>query len=112
MNKLADKASPEQIIKKPKGLGCKSIAFVYFDPTIFLECVIDDSQAFRNKNIKTVAVTAGYIFWTLEWNFLSTLMLYNIDLNFFPERFYKAVNSGHLNVVFEILEYLEHETEV
>jgi len=35
------------------------VAFTYNDPVIFLECAV--AAACRERGIKTVAVTAGYI---------------------------------------------------
>ena len=60
-DKLADAASPEQIAITAGRLGCRSVAFTYNDPVIFAEYAIDVAQACRERGIKTVAVTAGYI---------------------------------------------------
>ena len=40
--------------------GCRSVAFTYNDP-VTLEYAIDVAQACRERGIKTVAVSAGYI---------------------------------------------------
>ena len=37
------------------------MAFTYNDPVIFMEYAIDVAHACRERNIKTVAVTAGEI---------------------------------------------------
>src|SRR5215467_3729621 len=58
---LADSAAPETIARAALQAGCKSVAFTYNDPVIFLEYAIDVAQACRALDIKTVAVTAGYI---------------------------------------------------
>ena len=58
---LADQASPETIARAAEELGCRSVAFTYNDPVIFLEYAVDVAQACREAGIKTVAVTAGYI---------------------------------------------------
>ena len=42
-------------------LGCRSVAFTYNDPVIFLEYAIDVADACRARGIKAVAVTAGYM---------------------------------------------------
>ena len=112
MDKLADQASPEKIAIMAENLGCKSVAFTYNDPTIFLEYAIDVAQACRDKNIKTVAVTAGYISPDPRVEFFKYIDAVNIDLKSFTERFYKEVCSAHLSNVLETLEYLKHETEV
>ena len=58
---LADAATPEEIAEAAERLGCRSVAFTYNDPVIFLEYAIDVADACRERGIKAVAVTAGYI---------------------------------------------------
>ncbi len=61
MDTLADRAAPETIARAARELGCRSVAFTYNDPIIFMEYAIDVAQACREAGVKTVAVTAGYI---------------------------------------------------
>jgi pyruvate formate lyase activating enzyme len=112
MDKLAEQVSPERIAEYAVELGCKSVAFTYNDPTIFIEYAIDVAKACREQNIKTVAVTAGYISPDPRSEFFKYIDAANIDLKSFSERFYKQVCSGHLNDVLLTLKYLKHETEV
>src|SRR5512132_1509778 len=58
---LTDRATPEAIARAAEATGCRSVAFTYNDPVIFLEYAIDVAEACRARGIKTVAVTAGYI---------------------------------------------------
>src|SRR3990172_5431522 len=58
---LSDEASPETIARVAQKLSCRSVAFTYNDPTVFMEYAIDVAKACREQGIKTVAVTAGYI---------------------------------------------------
>ena len=60
-DKLADAASPEDIAREARRLGCRSVAFTYNDPVIFAEYAIDVAQACRELGVQSVAVTAGYI---------------------------------------------------
>ena len=41
--------------------GSRSVAYTYNDPVIFLEYAVDVAEAARERGIKNVAVTAGYI---------------------------------------------------
>ena len=61
METLADAASPKLIAAAAQKLGCRSVAFTYNDPVIFLEYEIDVVQECHKLNIKAVAVTAGEI---------------------------------------------------
>ena len=58
---LADAAAPETIARAAQRLGCRSVAFTYNDPVIFHEYAIDVAQACRDRGVKSVAVTAGYV---------------------------------------------------
>ena len=61
MDTLADAASPEAIATAAVELGCRSVAFTYNDPTIFLEYASDVADACHEVGVKAIAVTAGYI---------------------------------------------------
>ena len=58
---LADQASPETIARAAHELGCRSVAFTYNDPVIFLEYAVDVAAACRELGVLTVAVTAAEI---------------------------------------------------
>src|SRR3712207_4916235 len=58
---LSDAASPAGIADAAQALGCRSVAFTYNDPVIFLEYAIDVADACRERGLKAVAVTAGYM---------------------------------------------------
>jgi pyruvate formate lyase activating enzyme len=109
---LSDAAPPERIARAARELGCRSVAFTYNDPVIFLEYAIDTAVACRAQEIKTVAVTAGYICEEPRREFYSHLDAANVDLKAFSESFYKQLCSVELAAVLETLEYLVHETQV
>jgi pyruvate formate lyase activating enzyme len=109
---LADAASPEGIARAAEELGCASVAFTYNDPVIFLEYAIDVADACRERGIKAVAVTAGYICPDARVEFYAHMDAANVDLKAFTESFYADTCAGHLAPVLETLEYLRHETDV
>ncbi|GIU85468.1 MAG: AmmeMemoRadiSam system radical SAM enzyme [Acidimicrobiales bacterium] len=109
---LSDQASPERIAEVAEALGCRSVAFTYNDPTIFLEYAIDTADACRERGIKAVAVTAGYICDEPRRELYAHMDAANVDLKAFTEDFYRHVAMGHLQPVLETLEYLRHETDV
>ena len=111
-DKLADKASPERIARAAEECGCRSVAFTYNDPVIFLEYAVDVAEACRERGIKTVAVTAGYISEAPRAEFYRHMDAANVDLKAFTEDFYKGLCSSRLSSVLETLKYLKHETDV
>ncbi len=109
---LADQASPEQIARAAQESGCRSVAFTYNDPVIFLEYAVDVAQACHEKGIKAVAVTAGYICAEPRHRFFEHMDAANVDLKAFSEEFYGAVTVAHLEPVLDTLLYLKSETDV
>ena len=109
---LADQARPETIAAAAKKLGCRSVAFTYNDPVIFLEYAIDVAQACREVGIKTVAVTAGYMKPDARAEFYRHMDAANVDLKAFSEDFYFKITKSHLQPVLETLEYLKHEAKI
>jgi pyruvate formate lyase activating enzyme len=112
MDTLADSASPETIARAAQKLGCRSVAFTYNDPVIFLEYAVDVAMACRDRGIKSVAVTAGYITKEPRDEFYRHIDAANVDLKAFTERFYNRICAGQLRPVLDTLVYLKHETSV
>lgn len=111
-DKLAHTASPETIAAAAAKTGCRSVAFTYNDPVIFLEYAVDVAQACREKGIKAVAVTAGYICDEPRREFFRHMDAANVDLKAFTEAFYKDLCTSRLEPVLETLKYLKQETDV
>ncbi|MDP8968996.1 MAG: AmmeMemoRadiSam system radical SAM enzyme [Actinomycetota bacterium] len=109
---LADAASPEELAAAAAALGCRSVAFTYNDPVIFLEYAVDVAQACHELGVKAVAVTAGYVCPQPRAEFYGVMDAANVDLKGFTEDFYRRVCGGQLQPVLETLEYLRHETDV
>lgn len=109
-DRLADQASPEAIAQAAKRSGCRSVAFTYNDPVIFLEYALDVAAACRREGIRSVAVTAGYVSPPAAREFFSGMDAANVDLKAFTETFYQRHCAGKLAPVLDTLTYLVHET--
>jgi pyruvate formate lyase activating enzyme len=112
MDTLADEAPPERIAAAASALGCRSVAYTYNDPIIFLEYAVDTARACRGAGIRNVAVTAGYVDPAPRAEFFAEMDAVNVDLKAFSESFYKKVCAGSLAPVLETLAWLRAETEV
>ena len=112
LDRVQDHASPEAIAEAAVASGCRSVAFTYNDPVIFLEYAVDVAQACRARGIKSVAVSAGYIAPEPRREFFQYMDAANIDLKGFTERFYKNLCTGKLAAVLDTLVYLRRETKV
>ncbi|MGH7193963.1 MAG: AmmeMemoRadiSam system radical SAM enzyme, partial [Candidatus Saccharimonadales bacterium] len=88
---LSEEATPEQIADAAARSGCRSVAFTYNDPVIWAEYAIDTAKACRERGLKSVAVTAGYIMPEARREFYSVMDAANVDLKAFTELFYQQV---------------------
>lgn len=52
---------PEEVVKLARDKNCESIAYTYTEPTIFYEYMLDTAKLAKERGIKNVYVTAGYI---------------------------------------------------
>ena len=109
---LTDRALPEEIADAAVRWGAESVAFTYNDPVIFAEYAIDVARACRERGVRTVAVTAGYIRKAPRRELFAAMDAANVDLKSFSEEFYFRLTGGHLAPVLETLSYLRHETSV
>ena len=112
MDTLMDRASPEAIAQTAKRLGCRSVAFTYNDPVIFAEYAMDAADACHALDVKTVAVTAGYIGKEARREFYAKMDAANVDLKGFTDDFYVKLCGAHLQPVLDTLVYLGRETDV
>jgi len=109
---LTSSASPEDLAETAQRLGCRSVAFTYNDPVIFMEYAMDVADACRARGIKAIAVSAGFMNAAPRAEFYQHMDAANIDLKGFTDAFYEKVTFGKLPAVLETLEYLRHETDV
>jgi len=111
-DRVAELATPEAIAQSAVRLGCRSVAFTYNDPTIFLEYATDVADACHAHDLMTVAVTAGYMHDAARRDMYAHIDAANVDLKSFRDDFYLTLTGAHLGPVLETLEYLVHETSV
>lgn len=111
-DKLQQKATPDMIARAAVETGSRSVAYTYNDPVIFLEYAVDVAIACKERGIKNVAVTAGYICDEPREEFYRHMDAANIDLKAFTQEFYRKLCTADLQPVLETLVYLKHETDV
>jgi len=104
---LSSSASPDALAEAADRLGCRSIAFTYNDPVIFMEYAMDVADACRERGIKAIAVSAGFMCEAPRVEFYRHMDAANIDLKAFTEHFYEKITFSKLPVVLETLEYLK-----
>ncbi|MBX9669707.1 MAG: AmmeMemoRadiSam system radical SAM enzyme [Candidatus Obscuribacterales bacterium] len=112
IERLSEKATPENIALAAQRLGCRSVAFTYNDPVVWAEYAIDTAKACHQLGLKAVAVTAGYITPEARSEFYSVMDAANVDLKAFTEQFYQRLTLSHLEPVLDTLKWLKHESDV
>jgi pyruvate formate lyase activating enzyme len=112
MDTLMDRAAPTAIADAAARTGAASVAYTYNDPIIFHEYAIDTARACRERGVKNVAVTAGYICAEPREEFFRDMDAANVDLKGFSEDFYYRTTGAHLQPVLETLEWLKKESRV
>jgi pyruvate formate lyase activating enzyme len=108
---LSASALPERIAEAALESGSASVAFTYNDPVIWAEYALDTAAACRERGVRTVAVTAGYITPEAREEFFAGMDAANVDLKAFTETFYRKLCLGERQPVLETLLHLR-ETEV
>ncbi|MHC5004161.1 MAG: AmmeMemoRadiSam system radical SAM enzyme [Planctomycetota bacterium] len=109
---LSDEASPERIAEVARRLGCRSVAFTYNDPVVFMEYAVDTADACRARGIRAVAVTAGEICPEPRAELFAHMDAANVDLKAFTDRFYRRICGGSLAPVLDTLVHVRRHTDV
>jgi len=98
---LGKEMSPENVVDEALDAGCKSIAYTYNEPTIFVEFVKDCAVIAHKKGLKNVLVTNGY-FSKESFDYIKNYIdAVNIDLKSFDESTYSVYCGGKLKVVLD-----------
>jgi len=100
---------PEKIASYAKSNGCLSIAYTYTEPVIFSEYMYDCAVAGRQKNVKSVMISNGYIQAQPMSDLCKVLDAVKVDLKAYSEEFYKKIVAGDLQPVLDTLVLLKKE---
>jgi pyruvate formate lyase activating enzyme len=101
--------TPQEIVRRARENGCRSISYTYTEPTIFYEYAYDTARLAREAGLKNIFVTNGYI----SREALSTIAPFldaaNIDLKGFSEGFYREYVHAKLSEVLDSI--IEHRKQ-
>ena len=104
---VGQEASPEKIVRMAENTGCKSIAYTYTEPTIFMEYAYDTAKMAKERGIKNVFVTNGYMTGEALKAMQPYLDAANVDLKGFTEEHYREVCGARLKPVLDTLELMK-----
>ncbi|MGD9109528.1 MAG: AmmeMemoRadiSam system radical SAM enzyme [Phycisphaerales bacterium] len=104
--------SPQQIVAGALRSNCKSIAYTYTEPTIFMELCAETGALAKEKGLANVFVSNGFmtkeaIDFTAGW-----LNGINIDLKSFSDDYYRRLCKARLQPMLDNIEYIAKETDM
>ncbi|MBN1817428.1 MAG: AmmeMemoRadiSam system radical SAM enzyme [Sedimentisphaerales bacterium] len=103
---------PKDIVASALHGQCKSIAYTYTEPTVFMELADECARPARKEGLANVFVSNGYM--TTEAIEFARPWLdgINIDLKSFREDFYKTLCHARLEPVLETIRYIAKKTDI
>ncbi len=98
--------TPEDVVNEAEKMGCRSIAYTYTEPTIFMEFAYDCARLAHERGIKNVFVSNGYTSPEAAREFAPYLDANNIDLKG-DDGFYKKVVGARLQPVLDTIKLMK-----
>ncbi|MBU0547910.1 MAG: AmmeMemoRadiSam system radical SAM enzyme [Candidatus Omnitrophica bacterium] len=98
--------TPEQVVEAAIANNCNSIAYTYSEPIVFYEYVLDIARLAKQKGLRNVLVSAGYVNREPLKKLAPYFDVIKIDLKGFNEQFYRKVVGGDLKYVLSTLKEL------
>jgi pyruvate formate lyase activating enzyme len=103
---------PKKIVEFALNTGCRSIAYTYTEPTIFMEFAANCGRIAKQKGLANVFVSNGFmtkeaIDFACDW-----LDGINVDLKSFSEDYYKNLCKAKLKPVLDTIEYIANHTKI
>jgi pyruvate formate lyase activating enzyme len=100
---------PEKLVETAAERQIPAIAYTYSEPIIYYEYARDAAALAREKGIRNVLVTAGYIQEAPLRSLCRVVDAANVDLKSFSNDFYKQIAGGTLKPVLDCLRIMREE---
>jgi len=96
---------PEHIVANAVRRGCKSISYTYSEPTVFFEFAYDCACLARDRGLKNIFVSNGFMSPEAAEMLVPVVDGINIDIKAFTDDFYKSTCGGRLQPVLDNVRY-------
>lgn len=106
---LGQEMSPEKIVREALDNHCPSISYTYTEPTIFLEYALATMKLAKEKGLKNIWVTNGFMSPQTLNLIIPDLDAANVDLKSFDDNFYQKYCGGRLKPILENLKELKRK---
>lgn len=100
---FGEQIPPETLVRAALNSSSESISYTYSEPTIYFELMLETAKLAREKGLKNVMVTNGYMSPEALEMMSPYLDAANIDLKAFREDFYKEYCGAALAPVLETI---------
>ncbi len=97
---------PKELADRAVQSGARGVAYTYTEPVIYYEYMLDGAKACRDRGLRNVMVSGGYIQREPMVELCEVLDAVKIDLKAYTETFYQEQCSGELKPVLDTLELL------
>jgi pyruvate formate lyase activating enzyme len=103
---------PAKLVEFALNTGCRSMAYTYTEPTVFMELANDCGKIAKQKGLANVFVSNGFmskeaIDFASDW-----LDGINVDLKSFSEDYYKNLCGAKLKPVLDTIDYIANHTKI
>lgn len=96
---------PEGVLRKAVLLRDNiGLAYTYNEPTIYFEYMFRCAELIRERQMKNVMVTNGFINEAPLEELLALMDAFNVDLKSFRDDFYRRISGGRLKPVLQTIE--------
>ncbi len=100
---------PQKVVEEAIKNNCSSIAYTYSEPIIFYEYMLDTAKLAREKGLRNVMVTAGYINEEPLRELCKYIDAANVDLKGFDKKYLREVCGQELAPLLQALKIFKEE---
>jgi len=98
---------PKAVVEAALASGCQSISYTYTEPTIYFEYAQDIAILAKEKGLKNVFVSNGFMNPPVAEAAATFLHADNVDLKSFRDDYYRKICGGRLQPVLDTLKLLK-----
>jgi len=97
----AEETSPSKVVGAAVSSGCRSVSYTYTEPVVFFETALETGSLAKEKGLRNIFVTNGYITREAAETARGFLDAANVDLKSFSDETYRNVCGARLKGVLE-----------
>lgn len=95
--------TPEEVVEAAMREGLPSVSYTYSEPSMFYEFMLETARLAKDKGLKNIMVTNGYINRDPLNDLLGVIDAMNIDLKSFDDTIYRNELKGSLQPVLDTI---------